>query len=191
MTNRHASGTEGSGPEAKPWYRHFWLWFVLTPPIVSVFVGLGLVFAAVTYGDSVVVDDRIDVGRATEQKHHRERLAGERGIRAELSVDTEDGRLGIVWFAEEGEAPETLQLSLIHPTRAELDLRRRMEPAGGGRYDAALGEIGTSTGKLGRRYVQLEPEDRSWRLVGELQAGDSELRLAPREPVFSAREAPR
>ena len=172
-------------PEArKPWYKHFWLWFVLTPPIVSVFVGTSLVYTAFTHTDSLVIDDRIDVGRATHQKHERERLAGELGIAGDLVL--EEGHR-VVLQLEYGSAdaePDGLWLRLIHPTLETRDLELDLQPAGGGRY---LAKWPTAGEPLGRRYIQVEPKDRSWRLVGELRWGEDEMRLEPRTPIFATR----
>ncbi len=173
-------------PEArKPWYKHFWLWFVLTPPIVSVFVGTSLVYTAFSHPDSLVIDDRIDVGRATHQKHERERLAGEMGIAADLVLEEGERVKVSLEYRERDAAPERLWLRLSHPTLESRDLELSMQSAGSGRY---LAEWPVTAEPLGRRYVQMEPADREWRLVGELHAGAGGLRLEPRQPIFSATE---
>lgn len=174
------------GRAPKPWYREGWLWFVLTPPMCSIVVGLGLVFAAVTYGDSEVVDDRIDVGRATHKLHERERIAEEVGAAAELRV-SESG-VEVVWDGDEAARPETLRLLLTHPTRADADRVVYLKASDDG-FRPVDGDTEAGT-PLGRRYVQIEPEDGRWRLVGELEADAGSLSLRPRPPVFASSPSP-
>lgn len=60
-------------------------------------------------------------------------------------------------------APSTLELLLLHPTHSNQDQRILLAGRGDGYYSAPMLE-----GNAGKRQWILEPEDRAWRLSGEL-----------------------
>ncbi len=173
-----------AGEASKPWYRHLTLWLVLMPAMGGVVAGLGIAVTGFSNPPQLVVDDRIDVGRATHQLHERERRAGELGLAARVHFD-EAERLQVILSSSEGnDLPDQLAVTLYHPTMEDRDETYDLIRAGDGRYVAER-----SGDEPGRRYVHVEPErDGEWRLIGERQAEDAVLELRPRRPVFAERE---
>jgi uncharacterized protein len=157
--------------ERKPWYRQFWFWFVIAPPAASIVAGLGLVWVAMGNADDLVVDDYRKIGRTFEQQHGRDRAAAERQATVRLAIDREDGRVNAI-LTIIGDPPATISLSAIHPTEADRDLQVSITRGEDGVYRGRFAELPAD-----RRYLQLEPVDRSWRLTGELAAGQSLIDL--------------
>ncbi|RFA31244.1 hypothetical protein CAI21_00965 [Alkalilimnicola ehrlichii] len=71
----------------RPWYRQFWFWLVMAPPIASFFAGGSLIVASVIHSDSMVVDDYAKVGRAMHKYLARDELAADLGVSARLYLD--------------------------------------------------------------------------------------------------------
>ena len=157
-----------------PWYRQFWFWFVMAPPMASIVVGLSLVGIAVTHGDSLVTDDYSQAGRALHKSHERERAAAELGLDGTMIVDREAGVVTIHLQGLE-EMPERLQLLLAHPTHAERDVDLELERDSAGLYRASARRPVD-----GRHYIRLQPDDGGWLLAAELGGADAEMSLAPR-----------
>ena len=77
--------------DVTPWHKNFWAWFILVILAASIFHGLSLVYYAIKYGDSVVVDNYYDVGKGINQSLDREILANKLGVQAELRFNDETG----------------------------------------------------------------------------------------------------
>ncbi len=154
---------------AKPWYREFWLWFVLTPPIATV-IGAFATLIIAGAPPAMVVDDYSQIALAVERDRARDERARNLGLVADLAIDEATGSVSVQLT---GAAPERLRLDLVHPTLAERDVRAWLEHAG----NSYRGAIQRSTGRL---YLQLADESGSWRLTGELGAGRNTVRLQPR-----------
>ena len=43
--------------DTKPWYRHFWVWFIIALPAAAVVAGLFTLYLAVSNPDSLVISD--------------------------------------------------------------------------------------------------------------------------------------
>ena len=96
----------------RPWYKEFWLWFVLAPPMASIALGLSLVAVAFTQGDTVVVDNYAQAGRALHKDNHREHAAREIGLDGTLVLDRREGQV-------------TVRLDDLPTMPERLDLRPR------------------------------------------------------------------
>lgn len=150
------------------WWKLPWLLLWLLPA-ASVVAGLSTVFIAVKHGDSMVKDDYYREGLAYNvQQQADQKAAGFRMHAMLLLLDQQslDQRLMVIVSAEDLPAlPETLELSLSHPTDHSADQRIVLRRQQGQQY---LGDA-----KLTRHanwHVQLQPEDASWRLRGRWQS---------------------
>ncbi len=160
--------------DAAPWYRQFWFWFVFAPPLASIVLGLSLLATAVIHGDSLVADNYEEVGRAIHKNHAREYEAAALEIDGSMVLDREQGTI-TVRLDGRSELPDRLLLELSHPTHAERDLAVELQRDASGIYRAdAQRRVD------GRHYVRLQPEDGSWLLATEIDAGERELTLTPR-----------
>jgi hypothetical protein len=155
---------------AKPWYREFWLWFILAPLIATVIGGFATLIIAGA-PPALVVDDFGQIAMAVERDQARDRRAAEMGLAAELrmtpGVDTQDQAVRVTL---NGDSPAGLWLQLIHPTREDLDQKIPLERAEHG-YD------GTAARPDTRVYVQITDAGATWRLTGELQPGQQAIEL--------------
>lgn len=150
--------------DSKPWYRQFWPWFVMTPPLLGVFMGLGLVTVAHHSPDGLVVDDYYQQGRTINRIIEREQWAVQLGLQGNLELGADEILLDLQSAIPLPEQP--LRLSFLHPTRAGQDIilvlyhdaHRAMYRGEGVLPDQAVSW-----------YVRLEPEDRSWRLQKRMQ----------------------
>jgi len=161
--------------DSQPWYRQFWPWFVITPPLLGVVLG-GLLVTAATYDpDGMAVGDYYKEGRGINQSIERAQFALSLGLAAEVLI--EEGR---VWLDLTSDVPiprQELELAFVHPTRDHYDLRLSLAfDARRELYFADLGEL------LGAAlwHLYLEPADGSWRLRGRLDnLHDREVSLQP------------
>ena len=160
----------------RPWYRHFWVWFLMVPPAATV-VFWTVVLATTAASPSLVVDDYARIGLVYEAERERDRAAARRGIRARIHVTRDDGGVTVALTGLDV-PPDRLAVRLAHPTDASRDLRATLERSGSGIYRGSLGAPAP-----GRRYVQIQPPDASWRLGGELLAGQADMALEPPEPI--------
>lgn len=144
---------------AQRWYREPWPWILMSGPAVVVVAGLATAWVAFATSDGLVAEDYYRQGLAINQTLRREQRAAERGIHAD--VERAQGRLRVRLAGAE---PEAVLVQLVHPTRAGLDRRVRLLPAGGGAYEAVIGEL-----PPGRWQAVIEDPRREWRLTGALE----------------------
>lgn len=158
---------------ARPWYREPWPWILMAGPLTVVVAGLVTAWIAVAHDDPLVVDNYYKEGLAINRVLERDQAAAKGGYRAELMLSQDAVRVRAHLI---GAAPERLRLSLVHPTRAELDRSVELHPLQAGWYE---GEIGLTAAPRWR--VVLEDAQRTWRLTGEWRTSETEvLILAPR-----------
>jgi uncharacterized protein len=150
--------------DTQPWYRQFWPWFVITPPLTGIALGVLLVTAATHDPDGMAVGDYYKEGRGINQSIERAQFALSLGLNGEVSI--EEGR---VWLKLASDVPiprQELELAFVHPTRDHFDRRVPLT------YDARREAYFTDLSDLDAAlwHVYLEPADGSWRLRGRLDA---------------------
>ena len=153
------------------WYRQPWAWFVWIPPLAAVIGGLITLMIAIKSADVVITDDVRKEGMVMAPDLSRENAAAARGLSGELQLQRDQGTIEVQL---QGEAPERLLVRFVHPTAPDRDLLALVQRTEEGVYRGAL--PGAPAG--GRWRLQVEPEDRSWRLNGGLEkdASSSALR---------------
>ena len=157
-----------------PWYKQFWPWFVITPPLVGIMLGVLLVTAATYDPDGMVVSDYSKEGRGINQSIARAQFAFSLGLAADLQIDGDR-----VWLDLRSSVPvpqQKMKLVFMHPTRDQYDQELPLSYDAGRRlYYADLEELG-----MALWHVHLEPEDGSWRLRGRMDDfGDHEISMEP------------
>lgn len=159
----------------KPWYRHFWVWFVILLPASSVVGGITTVIIAFNNADDRVSDDWYKDGRAINKSLAEEKRANKLGLNATLN--TRDGRAVLLFDKEDVVSAPALRLALRHPTQAERDQVLRLVREAPGRYSAPVGLPD------GRWVATLEPEPGDWRIRQRLdlhrEGGTTTLKAAP------------
>lgn len=164
--------------ESRPWYREPWLWFLATPPLASVLFW-GVILTTMAERPSMVMDDYSKAGLTMEQTRARDATASQLGVSGRVQVQRDPGRVAVALVGLDNE-PEQLTLRLLHPTDAERDVIIELERDAVGLYRGDIRQLAA-----GRRYVQLEPVSRDWRLAGELSRSGEELLLQPPTPSGS------
>jgi hypothetical protein len=144
----------------KPWYRQFWVWFVIAWPAIAVVAGISTVIIAFQYRDDLVVDDYYRVGKAINQDLARDQAAQRLGLSAVLHYTA--GQLQLTLTSPQAKPEPVLWLSLHHPTRAQEDQKLSLARSGD-HYAASITALVNTHWQL-----QLTPPDQQWRLRGEL-----------------------
>lgn len=162
--------------DTKPWYRQIWPWLVMVPPAAAVVGGFWTAWLA-GGPPALVVDDYGEIAMVTQQRYARDQRARELQLSGGLEFMAAASDMGTVRVhVNAGDSrfvlPAAVRLQLVHPTREQAD-RDALLSGGNGQYS---GEIERPPGRV---YVQLADLDETWRLVGELQAGSTQLDLRP------------
>ncbi|MBR9882129.1 MAG: FixH family protein [Oceanospirillales bacterium] len=146
-----------------PWYKQTWLWFVLAPLIAVMIYAPFFIYLAITTADGVVKDDYYKVARGFNTDHSREQEAQRLGIHGSLLIDSVTGDVRLQIKSNE-KLPDSLHLSLIHPTHEKYDQVITMKAVDGqGLYGSSL-----QADLVGKRYAILEPLDKAWQLRLEI-----------------------
>jgi hypothetical protein len=153
----HTSTVMNVRPE--PWYRHRWPWLLMAGPFTVLIAGAITMWISFSGADALVVDDYYKQGKAINQDLRRDRQAAAMGLSLSLRFDAVSGALiGQVRGLDQA---ATLNLSLIHPTMPDKDLKLLAVPDGQGQFSVALPMLERALWQ-----VQLEDTARTWRLHG-------------------------
>lgn len=160
--------------DTQPWYRQFWPWFIITPPLTGIMLGVVLVTAATHDPDGLIVGDYYKEGRGINQSIERVQFAESLGLSAQATV--EENRVWIHLTSAVPIPPQELTLAFRHPTRDRKDRILDLQyDAGKNRYFADFGELRSAFW-----HMNLEPLDASWRLRGRMQELEAtEVSLIP------------
>lgn len=140
--------------DTQPWYRQFWLWFIIFLPTCAVVASLYTVYIAFSHKDNLVKDNYYKAGKAINMDLSEQQMANDLNIQATVNIDLMVGELELLLDGKFESAPKQLQLELIHPVNKSKDVLIQLRHTGKLRY---TGQMATST--LGRRYVRLSGND--------------------------------
>jgi hypothetical protein len=104
--------------EAKPWYRQFWPWFLISLPLSAVLAGIATIIIAMDNPDGVVVDDYYKEGLAINQALHSEKMARQLNVAVSGQLTDKIIQLQLTGNIP---APEQLLVHFIHPTKPNND----------------------------------------------------------------------
>ncbi len=165
-------------PPEGPWYKQFWLWFILTPLALLVMASFYLLFLAIVTSDGVIVDNYYKDGRGYVLRTEEDEFARNAQLDALLSIQGD--KITVKLTGELAPMPEELTLYISHPTSQNFDITRTLTHRGLGQY---TGDINSEV--TGRRILQLQPVDseQHWRLHfdGEVSTNVDGLELQPRQ----------
>lgn len=171
MANHSPTSPAAVEPEAPPWYRQFWPWFLIALPATVVVAGIATLFIAIDNRSSLVVDDYYKQGLGINRTLEEDRSAVELGLAAELNLDLATGEIYVVMTGSDS-LGETLSLQWIHPTDGSRDIALTLQRSGDNRYRGQLPRQ-----PRGRWYIHLQgTQPRDWLLRSELRV-DSDDRL--------------
>lgn len=142
-----------------PWYKQFWLWFMLVPLGILVMASFYLLYKAVTTHDGVVVDNFYRDGKGYAVRYEEDAFARAMKLRGNLSW--QDQTLRVSLGGDLTPLPETMELLIIFPTNDDFDVTVIVEHRGLGEY---VGQLPVDV--EGKRHLQLHPlnVEQEWRL---------------------------
>ena len=148
--------------DTRRWYREPWVWLLISLPMTAVIAGMVTLYLAVSTSDGLVVDDYYKRGKAINVDLARDAAAARHELRADIDLDMRNNHVQLLLQGNIEPLPETLTLSLLHPTQAGYDQLLSLQHAGDGVYSGAIDEVGR-----GNWYLQLETVE--WRLSGSMR----------------------
>lgn len=158
----------------QPWYKEPWPWIIMAGPVTVIIAGVITIWLAMTSFDGMVEDDYYKQGLAVNQRIHRDRMAEQLGLRAEIM---RSGNLLRVMLSSQAQMPfpDQINFRFSHPTRGGMDHTVVLSHEGQGFYRGVLG-----SDVAGRWHVFLEDQELTWRLLGDWQLNaDDRLQLKP------------
>jgi len=151
-----------ANPEAPPWYRQGWPWFLIALPASAVFGGIATFFLAVHSPNDLVVDDYYKEGLAINQQLELQHAATQLGLAGLLRSNGK-----ILSLRMDGQAAlstNSMVLRFVHATRADLDKEIRLQRQPEGLYTTAMPALPN-----GNWYLYLQPSDQSWEIRSRLR----------------------
>lgn len=152
------------------WWREPMVWLIIALPLTAVVASLITWWIAARGADPLVAEDYYKQGMAIHQTLERESRAAALGMSAELQA--RGGELRVHLDGRLDAYPDQLQLTLVHPSRQELDLTLVLPATALGEYRAALPPM-----PAGQRRLILESTRQDWRLTGRADVPLTAIRL--------------
>jgi hypothetical protein len=146
--------------DSGPWTKEPWPWLLMMGPAIVIVAGIFTAILAVRSDDGLVVDDYYKQGLAINKTIHRSEAARNAGISASLVASSVNGTVTIhAAFKGSRPFPDSITISLLHPTRAGYDQKVVLRRIADGAY------VGKAEGLEEAQWnVAIEQPD--WRLVG-------------------------
>ena len=152
----------------KPWYYHRGPWLLMLGPFVVVVAGLATAYLAFKSNDGLVDDDYYKQGLAVNQVTSRDRHARDLDLHAKLVFDKQRNLITVALQSSKLAAfPETIRLTIAHPTRSGLDQSLTLPRVDGSAIDSASYSAGLAVPLTGRWRIALENDKREWRLADD------------------------
>ena len=146
--------------EHRPWYREGSVWLIIAFPVIAIIGCAITIVIAIASSDGLVADDYYKQGLAINQTIARDEEARALGLKAVVRL--RDGEVRVSLEAQT-QMPESVLLTLVHPTRAGEDQALQLKRSGED-YVAPFTHL-----SAGRWNIRLEDESRSWRMICTVQ----------------------
>lgn len=154
-----------------PWYRQPLVWMVIAIPLSSVVMGIAMLVLSIKTYDGLVTDDYYKQGLQINRSLERDAVAERFALSSEVRLGAPGGVIDVLIEGSPSfQAPEMVDLRLLHATRSGLDQYIPMRRVAAGRYRSGRPDLAP-----GKWYLQLNAD--GWRLRGEFEAGDEARRL--------------
>lgn len=162
--------------DSGPWTKEPWPWLLMAGPAIVIVAGIYTTILAIRSDDGLVVDDYYKQGLAINKTIHRSEAAKLSKISVSLVASSKNGAVTFhATFSGNRPFPDSITLSLLHPTRAGFDQQVILRRMPDGKY------VGMAAGIEESQWnVAIEQPD--WRLVGAWDLKKSHLiKLDPPE----------
>ena len=126
--------------EVAPWYKQFWLWFIVFFPALAIVAGIITINIAIDNADSLVRDDYYKAGLAINEDLALDQATADKNIQADVTIDANIGEVHIELQGELTQLPDSLILDFIHPTIQKQDFSISARHSGQGRYLSQLNQ---------------------------------------------------
>lgn len=141
--------------QQRPWYRQFWVWFIIAIPAISIISSLHYVYVAVVNRDDVVSGDWYQDGKAINEDFARVDTARALRMHARIILDDLSGEVIVSMQANDGvQWPANLTLSLHHVTQKSRDQLLNVVAIAPGEYRGQLAKV-----PVGRFTIDLSTSD--------------------------------
>ncbi|MCF7982250.1 MAG: FixH family protein [Pseudomonadales bacterium] len=147
----------------KPWYRQFWPWFLIMPPLAAVIGGIITIWLAVNNDAPLVTKNYYQDGLTINQQLKRNQIAVEKKISATLLFAEAEQQLTL-YLQGDISTPNSLRLKLTAPLDQKKDIGFQLSPVNQHLFRSEL-----SNTLSGRYYISISPEDNLWHLQGEIR----------------------
>lgn len=145
----------------QPWYREPWPWLLMILPLTAVVAGFITAWYAVVSSDGLVADDYYKEGMTINQTLHRDAAAAAMNLGATLRTSADAHTLHVTLTGKLAPLPNTLRLSVLHPTQPGRDHILVLHATGADVYRGLMPHLGN-----GRWRLILETPQGGWRLTG-------------------------
>ena len=152
----------------KPWYKQFWPWFLITPPLTAVIGGIITIWLAVNNDAELVTNNYYQDGLEINQRLKKEQVAVDMSIHATLLFSDTDQQLTL-FLQGNMPVPKSLVLKLMSPLQQKKDISFRLTKVNQNLFRAEFIKP-----LAGRFYIDLAPENSLWRLKGETNLPNKE-----------------
>jgi hypothetical protein len=147
---------------AKPWYREPWPWLLMSGPVIVIIAALTSAWIAVRTSDGLVSDDYYKQGLAAGETLAKSRHAADLGITANVRLRENSVSIRLTGKLSEATMPNSLNVTLSHPTRAGLDQHSVLQRSAA-QY---VGDLRLPAS--GHWLIVIEDDKKTWRLMGSL-----------------------
>lgn len=154
------------------WYKQPLVWMLIGIPLSAVIGGVITIYIAVVTSDGLVKDDYYQQGKQINRALEREEQALQLGLHGKLQINPDTHTIQLNLRSDKKTVlPDTLELALLHATRAGLDQTVMMQKSANGNYHGLIKPM-----LPGRWYIQLSTQQ--WRLLSEMRIpGDTSVDL--------------
>jgi hypothetical protein len=152
---------------ARPWYREFWVWFLLAIIGMGVASGTGVLIIGIGNAPQMVTGDYQPLGKVLVDTRERADRANALGLSARLSMEGEFADLALA-ADELAELPDQLLVRFQHPTDAGRDVSAVARRVDAGRWQARVDGLQLPE----RSRVILSDLQQTWWLAGRF-SGDA------------------
>ena len=140
-----------------PWYKNFWLLFLILFPLIAIIVSVSFLFTALDNGPDMVIDDYYKKGKAINLELSKFDKAKALYLHGDLTVQHD--KVSFKFNKGDTSNIHSLKLSFYHRTIKAHDFDLHLTPNANGEFTAI-----TEPFTPGNYSVFIEPTDGSWKL---------------------------